>query len=87
MRTGEARHPPGRAARLRQTRSGGPGRKNSPQPKNTALEALKQTSFLGTTLRGLLLEAYAFAKIGQVMLWGAIASFLLAAVLSRSRTR
>ena len=38
-----------------------------------------QTSFRGTTLRGLLLEAYAFSEIGVIMLWGAIASFLLAA--------
>jgi hypothetical protein len=50
-------------------------------PKNTTLTALKQTSFQGTTLRGLLLEAYAFSKIGQVMLWGAIASFILAALM------
>jgi hypothetical protein len=51
-------------------------------PKNPKLAALKQTSFQGTTLRGLLLEAYAFSKIGQVMLWGAIASFILAAVMA-----
>jgi hypothetical protein len=50
-------------------------------PKNTSLQGLKQASFQGTTLRGLLLEAYAFSKIGEVMLWGAIASFLLAAVM------
>jgi hypothetical protein len=52
------------------------------QPKNTTLASLKQASFQGTTLRGLLLEAYAFATIGQVMLWGAIASFALALVMS-----
>ena len=46
----------------------------------TKLTALEQTSFQGTTLRGLLLEAYAFSEIGQVMLWGAIASFILAAI-------
>jgi hypothetical protein len=51
-------------------------------PKNTTLAALKDTSFTGTTLRGLLLEAYAFSEIGLVMLWGAIASFILAAVMS-----
>ena len=51
-------------------------------PKNTQLAALVQTSFRGTTLRGLLLEAYAFSQIGQIMLWGAIASFLLAAVMA-----
>jgi hypothetical protein len=50
-------------------------------PTNTTLKALEQTSFQGTTLRGLLLEAYAFSKIGQVMLWGAIASFILAAIM------
>ena len=48
----------------------------------TKLSSLEQTSFQGTTLRGLLLEAYAFAKIGQVMLWGAIASFILAALMA-----
>jgi hypothetical protein len=51
-------------------------------PKDTKLAALKQTSFQGTTLRGLLLEAFAFSKIGAVMLWGAIASFVLAALMS-----
>jgi hypothetical protein len=50
-------------------------------PTNTKLAALKQTSFQGTTLRGLLLEAYAFSTIGQIMLWGAMASFLLAAMM------
>lgn len=51
-------------------------------PKNTQVAALKQTSFTGTTLRGLLLEAYAFSTIGTIMLWGAIASFVAAACLS-----
>ena len=51
-------------------------------PKNTQLAELKQTSFTGTTLRGLLLEAYAFSKIGTVMLVGAIASFVLAAIMA-----
>ena len=46
------------------------------------LDGLKTTVFQGTTLRGLLLEAYGFSKIGQVMLWGAIASFALAALLA-----
>jgi hypothetical protein len=50
-------------------------------PTSTSLKTLEQTSFQGTTLRGLLLEAYAFSKIGQVMFWGAIASFILAAVM------
>jgi hypothetical protein len=49
-------------------------------PTNTKLKALEQTSFQGTSLRGLLLEAYAFSEIGMVMLWGAIASFIMAAL-------
>ena len=51
-------------------------------PKNTQLAGLVQTSFRGTTLRGLLLEAYAFSEIGVIMLWGAIASFVLAAMVA-----
>jgi hypothetical protein len=51
-------------------------------PTNTTLKALEQTSFQGTTLRGLLLEAYGFSTVGTVMLWGAIASFILAAIMS-----
>jgi hypothetical protein len=51
-------------------------------PTNKTLAALEQTSFQGTTLRGLLLEAYAFSTIGQVMLWGAIASFILAVIMA-----
>jgi hypothetical protein len=50
-------------------------------PKNTQLAALEQTSFQGTTLRGLLLEAYGFSEMGVVALWGAIASFILAFVM------
>jgi hypothetical protein len=50
-------------------------------PKDTALAALEQTSFQGTTLRGLLLEAYGFSEMGVVALWGAIASFILAFVM------
>jgi len=48
----------------------------------TQLAGLEQTSFQGTTLRGLLLEAYAFSTIGTIMLWGAIASFIVAALLA-----
>jgi hypothetical protein len=48
------------------------------KPEDTELAALEQTSFQGTTLRGLLLEAYGFSTIGEVMFWGAIASFCLA---------
>jgi hypothetical protein len=51
-------------------------------PNNAQLAALTQTAFTGTTLRGLLLEAYAFSEIGTVMMWGAIASFILAGALA-----
>lgn len=51
------------------------------EPKNAKLTELKTTSFQGTTLRGLLLEAYGFSKIGTIMLIGSIASFILALVL------
>jgi hypothetical protein len=50
-------------------------------PKNAQLQALVQTSFKGTTLRGLLLEAYAFGTFGQIAMWGGIASFILAGVM------
>jgi hypothetical protein len=52
------------------------------KPSDTELTALEQTSFQGTTLRGLLLEAYAFSTIGAVMFWGAIASFCLAFIMA-----
>jgi hypothetical protein len=51
------------------------------EPANTKLAALEATSFQGTTLRGLLLEAYGFSKIGTIMLYGSIASFILALVM------
>jgi hypothetical protein len=48
----------------------------------TKLTALEQTSFQGTTLRGLLLEAYAFSVFGAIAFWAGIASFCLAAVMA-----
>ena len=51
------------------------------QPKNTALAGLVQTVFRGTTLRSMLLEAYGFWQIGQIALFGAIASFTGAGLL------
>jgi hypothetical protein len=47
----------------------------------TAAESKVQTVFQGTTLRGLLLEAYAFWTMGQIALWAAIISFALAGVM------
>ena len=51
------------------------------QPKNAALAGLVQTVFRGTTLRSMLLEAYGFWQIGQIALFGAIASFIGAGLL------
>ena len=47
----------------------------------TQLKALQTTVFQGTTLRGLLLEAYAFWEMGQIALIAAIVSFAAAAVM------
>jgi hypothetical protein len=46
-----------------------------------AAEATVQTVFQGTTLRGLLLEAYAFWTMGQIAFWAAMACFAAAAVM------
>lgn len=50
-------------------------------PNDKQLAALEQTSFQGTTLRGLLLEAYAFWKFGQIAFWAAIAAFIGAGIM------
>ncbi len=50
-------------------------------PKDAALAAEVQTSFQGTTLRGLLLEAYAFSVFATIALWAGIAAFVLAALM------
>ena len=50
-------------------------------PDNAELAGQVQTLFRGETLRGLLLNAYAFWKIGQIALFASIASFVLAAVM------
>ena len=51
------------------------------QPKNAALAAQVQTVFRGETLRGLLLNAYGFWEMGQIMLIGAIAAFTAAGLM------
>jgi hypothetical protein len=51
-------------------------------PKNAKLSALDQTSFQGTTLRGLLLEANGFWTFGQIAFWASIASFVLAGIMA-----
>ena len=51
------------------------------QPNNTKLAAMATTVFKGTTLRGMLLNAYAFWQMGVIALWGAIVSFIGAGLL------
>jgi hypothetical protein len=50
-------------------------------PKDAALAGQVQTMFRGETLRGLLLNAYAFWEMGRIMLIGAIVAFAAAAVM------
>lgn len=45
-------------------------------PGNAKLAQLQQTVFMGTTLRGMLLNAYAFATMGTIAGYAAIVSFL-----------
>jgi hypothetical protein len=51
-------------------------------PTNASLKKLEQTSFQGTTLRGLLLEAYAFSVFGTIAFWAGIAAFCLAFIMA-----
>lgn len=51
------------------------------QPKNTALAGQVNSVFRGETLRGLLLSAYAYWKMGQIALYAAIAAFAGAALM------
>ena len=50
-------------------------------PEGQELGQLRQTLFMGNTLRGLLLDAYAFAKMGTIAGYAAIASFVGAGLL------
>ena len=51
------------------------------QPKNTALAAQVQLMFRGETLRGMLLNAYAFGQIAMIMGIAEIAAFAGAALM------
>ena len=51
------------------------------QPKNAALAAQVNTVFKGETLRGLLLNAYAFGTMGTIAGIAAIGAFIAAAVM------
>jgi hypothetical protein len=48
------------------------------QPDNTALQNQVATLFKGTTLRGLLLEAYAFSTMGMIAFIAGVAAFATA---------
>lgn len=50
-------------------------------PDDAEAAALVQTAFRGETLRGLLLNAYAFWKMAQIALYAAIASFIGAGLM------
>src|SRR6266567_3662424 len=50
-------------------------------PANTKLAAQVETVFKGTTLRGMLLNAYGFWQLGQIAWFAAIAAFAGAALL------
>jgi len=50
------------------------------QPKNTALAGQVATIFKGTTLRGMLLNAYGWWQMGQIMLVSAFVAFGAAAL-------
>src|SRR5690348_9212051 len=50
-------------------------------PTNTKLQGQVATLFKGETLRGLLLNAYAFWKVGQIAMWAGIAAFAGAAMM------
>ena len=50
-------------------------------PNDEKLAGMVATVFKGETLRGLLLNSYAFWQMGQIALYGAIASFIGAAAM------
>lgn len=50
-------------------------------PTDTKLAATRETVFKGETLRGLLLQAYGFWKIGQLAKIGSIVAFTVAALM------
>jgi hypothetical protein len=51
------------------------------EPTNTELAGQVQTMFRGETLRGLLLNAYAFWKLGQIAQVASIAAFIASGLL------
>ena len=47
----------------------------------TELGQLRESLFMGTTLRHMSLNAYAFATLGTIAMWAAIAAFIGSAVM------
>ena len=54
---------------------------NPKSPDIATLTAQKDTLFRGESLRGMLLNAYGWWKMGQLALWGSLVSFVLAGVM------
>jgi hypothetical protein len=54
---------------------------NADQAKVAELGQLRETLFQGNALRSMLLNAYAFGTMAKVAFWGAVASFIGAALL------
>jgi hypothetical protein len=52
------------------------------EPNNASLQAQVQTVFRGETLRGLLLNAYAFWKLGQIAMLAMWVAFILAGAMA-----
>ena len=50
-------------------------------PNYTTVAEQRQSLFMGETLRGMLLNAYGFWKMGQIAMWVAISSFIAAGLL------
>ena len=50
-------------------------------PNYAAVGEQRQSLFMGETLRGMLLNAYGFWKMGQIAMWVAISSFITAGLM------
>ena|ERR1700731_1540359 len=50
-------------------------------PNNAALQGQVATVFKGTTLRGMLLNAYGYWTFGQIAMWAAVGAFIAAALM------
>lgn len=78
-----ARGPGGGAGRTRSGRQSGcaPSDGGSPGGRDATLAAQKATLFQGETLRGILLNAYGWAQLGQYMLFAGIGAAAAALIV------